>query len=80
MEASKRLRRPLDVAQVVVSARRAAGLTQADLAAQARVSRRWLSMFENGKTPGAELSKVLAVLVVLDVTTIATFTLAAEDS
>ena len=39
--------------------------TQAELAARARVSTRWLSMFENGKTPGAELSKVLGVLATL---------------
>lgn len=76
MEAQKRLRRPIDVAQVVISARRSAGLTQAQLAASAGVSRRWLSMFENGRTPGAELSKVLAVLVVLEVDVSARFVLA----
>jgi transcriptional regulator with XRE-family HTH domain len=79
MELSKRLRRPADVAQVIVSARRTAGLTQAQLAEQARVSRQWLSEFENGKTPGADLSKVLAVLVTLGVTTVSTFTVPDEE-
>ncbi len=78
MNVTKRLRRPADVAQVIASARRAAGLTQAELAASARVSRRWLSLFENGKTPGAELSRVLAVLVVLEVDVVATFSVMDE--
>lgn len=37
------------------------GITQADLAARAGVSIRWLSNFERGKSPRAELIKVLHV-------------------
>lgn len=40
-------------------------LTQADLAIRAGVSRRWLVHFENGQTPGAEVSKVFDVLRVM---------------
>lgn len=36
-----------------------ARLTQAQLAERAGVSLRWVVQFESGKTPGAELSKVL---------------------
>lgn len=68
----------MDVSQIVLAARRAAGLTQEQLAREARVSRRWLSLFENGRTPGAELSKVLAVLVVLGVDVVGSFTMPEE--
>ncbi|MBC9927166.1 helix-turn-helix domain-containing protein [Leucobacter sp. cx-169] len=37
------------------------GLTQAELALKAEVSQRWLSNFETGKSPRAELAKVLSV-------------------
>jgi transcriptional regulator with XRE-family HTH domain len=47
-------------------ARLDAGLTQAELAARARVSRRWLGLLENGGRPGAELSKALAVVSALN--------------
>ena len=40
-------------------------LTQAGLAAQAGVSRRWLSSIESGGKADAELSKIFAVLEVL---------------
>ena len=49
----------------VRQARRDAGLTQAELAAQAGVSRPWLSQLENGKR-SVEVGKVLAVLAALD--------------
>lgn len=42
-----------------------AGLTQAELAARAGVSRPWLSQLENGKR-SVEVGKVLAVLGALD--------------
>ena len=65
----------MDISQVVAASRRAAGLTQAGLASRARVSTRWLSMFENGKTTGAEISKVLGVLATLGVDLVATIEL-----
>ena len=49
----------------VRQARQDAGLTQAELAAQAGVSRPWLSQLENGKR-SVEVGKVLAVLAALD--------------
>jgi len=63
----------MDVSKVVAAARRAQGLTQAELAARSGVSTRWLSLFENRKTPGAELGKVLGVLATLGVEVTATF-------
>ena len=45
----------------VRQARRDRGLTQADVAALAGVSRPWLSQLENGKR-SVEMGKVLAVL------------------
>lgn len=42
-------------------ARREAGLSQQALADEAGVSRQWLSRFESGKNPSAELRKVLDV-------------------
>lgn len=50
-----------DVAAVARGRRLALGLTQADLAARAGVSRQWISAFEAGK-PGAELGLVLRLL------------------
>ncbi len=41
--------------------REARGITQADLAKRANVSVRWLSNFERGKSPRAELIKVIHV-------------------
>lgn len=41
------------------------GLTQAELAARARVSRQWVSEFEGGK-PTAELGRTLHLLDALD--------------
>ena len=44
--------------------RRAAGLTQSDLATRAQVSRRWLSDLESGK-PTAEIGLVFRVVSAL---------------
>lgn len=49
------------------AARNRASLTQEELARRAGTSRRWLSMLENGESPGAEIGKVLATLDVLDI-------------
>jgi transcriptional regulator with XRE-family HTH domain len=43
----------------MTQARRDAGLTQAQLAERAGVSRRWIGELEAGKRPGAELSLVM---------------------
>lgn len=48
----------------VEALRTAAGLSQADLAAQAYVSRKWLSEFEHGKST-VEAGKVLDVFQAL---------------
>lgn len=79
MRQQVKLRRPIDVAKVVVTARRARGLTQAELAARARVSTRWLSLFENGKSPGADLSRVLGVLAALGVDVVGSINVAGDD-
>lgn len=42
--------------------RRARGLTQAEAAKQAGVSRQWLVAAEGGKTEGLELGRLMAVL------------------
>jgi HTH-type transcriptional regulator / antitoxin HipB len=60
-----------DLAAVVRGRRRDLGLSQAELAARAGVSRKWIYQFEAGK-PTAELGLILRVLdalgLVLDVT------------
>jgi HTH-type transcriptional regulator/antitoxin HipB len=55
-----------DLGAAVRHRRREAGLTQAMLADRAGVSRQWLSGFESGKNPAAELGKVLDLLTALD--------------
>jgi HTH-type transcriptional regulator / antitoxin HipB len=60
-----------DLAAVVRGRRRDLGLSQAELATRAGVSRKWIYQFEAGK-PTAELQLILRVLdalgLVLDVT------------
>lgn len=60
-----------DLSAVVRGRRRDLGLSQAELAARAGVSRKWIYQFEAGK-PTAELRLILRVLdalgLVLDVT------------
>lgn len=51
-----------DLGAAVRRTRREAGLSQQTLADKARVSRQWLSRFESGKNPSAELRKVLDLL------------------
>ena len=53
--------RPLEVGRAIRAIRTERDMTQAELAAAARVSRKWLSETENGKA-SAELGLVLAVL------------------
>lgn len=50
-----------DVAAAVRGRRQTLGLSQADVARQARVSRQWISEFESGK-PTAELALVIRLL------------------
>ena len=54
-----------DLGNYLRGQRRALGLTQTDVAARARVSRRWLSDLEGGK-PTAEVGLVLKVIAALD--------------
>ena len=56
-----------DLTAVIRGRRAAAGLTQAEAAAAAGVSRQWLNELEHGK-PTAELGLVLAVIDALDLT------------
>lgn len=51
----------LELGAQLRAARRAAGLTQAQVAESANVSRAFVIDLEQGKRPGAELSRVLAV-------------------
>lgn len=60
------LRSVHDIASTVRGRRLDRGLSQAEVAAAAGVSRKWVSEFERGK-PGAELSAVLSVLAALDI-------------
>ena len=53
-----------DLAAATRGRRQALGLSQAQLAARAQVSRAWVNAFESGK-PAAELRLVLAVLSAL---------------
>jgi HTH-type transcriptional regulator/antitoxin HipB len=54
-----------DLAAITRGRRRDLGLTQADLAARARVSRQWVSAFERGKAT-AEIGLVIRLLDALD--------------
>lgn len=57
----EQIKRPEDFGYLVKTERVDRGLTQSQLAEQAHVSQRWLSNFESGKSPRAELSKVMSV-------------------
>ncbi len=59
-----RLRTVRDIGALVRDRRRAAGLSQDQLAARAGVSRRWLAALEAGK-PGAEVGLVLRTFAAL---------------
>lgn len=54
-----------DLTNAVRARRRELGLTQAEVAQRARVSRRWIGEFEMGK-PAAELQLVLRLLDALE--------------
>src|SRR5262245_58626590 len=64
-EAAMRLNNPRDLGLYVRDRRRRLGMTQANLAVSAQVSRRWLSDLEAGK-PTAEVGLVFKVLHALD--------------
>jgi HTH-type transcriptional regulator/antitoxin HipB len=55
----------LDLSSLVRGRRRALGLSQAELAARANVSRQWISAFESGR-PGSELRLILRLLEALE--------------
>lgn len=58
------IRSPRDLGLVVRAARRAQGMTQAELAARAGVTREWIVGLEKGNR-GAEVGRVLQVLSTL---------------
>jgi len=53
-----------DLSALVRGRRRELGLSQAELAARAKVSRQWISAFELGR-PGSELRLILCLLEAL---------------
>lgn len=57
-----RVSRPHQIGPAVRDARKTLGLTQAEVAERAGVSRRFVSELEAGTRPGAEFTRVLAVL------------------
>ena len=59
-----RIGNPRDLGRYVRDRRRAAGLSQQDLATKALVSRRWLSELESGK-PTAEVGLIFKVVAAL---------------
>lgn len=59
---------PPQIGSAIRSARKRAGITQAELAKRAGVSRRWLIMLEGGQAERAELGKILDTLDTLDLT------------
>lgn len=60
------IRTPIELGRQLASLRAQEGLTQAQLAKRAGVSRRWLIQVEAGH-PGAQVDKLFAVLAVLGV-------------
>ncbi len=56
--------RPLEIGRAIRAIRNERNMSQAELAAAAQVSRKWLSETENGKA-SAEIGLVLAVLQAL---------------
>ena len=59
---------PPQIGAAIRSARKRAGITQAELADRAGVSRRWLITLERGQAERAELGKILDTLDTLDLT------------
>jgi len=55
----------LDLSSLVRGRRKALGLSQAELASRANVSRQWVSAFESGR-PGSELRLILRLLEALE--------------
>jgi HTH-type transcriptional regulator / antitoxin HipB len=55
----------LDLSSLVRGRRQALGLSQAELATRANVSRQWVSAFELGR-PGSELRLILRLLEALE--------------
>ena len=65
---SKRYRhitRPSEIGAALQGLRRSLGVTQAELAGRARVTRKWISEMENGKAT-AEVGVLCRVLAALD--------------
>lgn len=59
--------RPDDLGVALREARRAEGISQAELAQMVDVSRPWLSTFETGKIASARLDTVMRLIAALDV-------------
>lgn len=64
------IRAPADLGELIRRRRKALGLTQASLAEQATVGRRFLIELEEGK-PTAQIGKVLRILSMLGVSLMA---------
>ncbi|GMA30414.1 hypothetical protein GCM10025875_04060 [Litorihabitans aurantiacus] len=61
-------RSPMRLGRSLIALRRSRGLTQADLAARARVSRQWLITAERGENDRLEVGRLMQVLDALDAT------------
>lgn len=59
--------RPDDLGVALREARRAEGISQAELARIVGVSRPWLSTFETGRIASARLDTVMRIIAALDV-------------
>ncbi len=66
MTTKVRAKRPGEVGPLLRDLRRAADLTQADLADRAQVGRQWLNAFERGDKASAPLDMVMRVAAALD--------------
>jgi len=60
------IRTTRDLGVAVNAARTALGMTQAELAERAQVSRRWIVALERGFTPGLDFTRVMKTLYALD--------------
>lgn len=70
---SVRVRTLRELTVAVRDARRAAGMTQAELAAATGLTRSWISQFEHGRAPRASLDRILVMLRALDIRTTLTY-------
>jgi transcriptional regulator with XRE-family HTH domain len=59
------IRRPIEIGAAIRRLREDRGMTQEQLAAKLRASRRWVGQLERGKNPGAQFSMISAAVTAL---------------